>query len=155
MVKKNINTERFSQVKNSRRKFLNYLINFTSLGFLGMIVYPVIKYLVPPKNSEPNPISILAGEVNELENNSWKIFRFGRKPGILIKTPNGEIKAFSAICSHLECTVQYRSDFQHIWCACHNGHYDLNGKNISGPPPRPLENYKVNIKEDKIYVSSA
>jgi Rieske Fe-S protein len=53
----------------------------------------------------------------------------------------------------LQCTVQYRDDLHHVWCACHNGHYDLNGKNISGPPPRPLEQYAVNVRGDEIFVS--
>jgi Rieske Fe-S protein len=49
--------------------------------------------------------------------------------------------------------VQYRSDINHIWCACHNGHFDLNGKNIEGPPPKPLEEYVVNVRGDQIVVS--
>ncbi len=32
----------------------------------------------------------------------------------------------------------------HIWCACHNGHFDLN--NVAGPPPRPLDAYVVNVR---------
>jgi len=88
-----------------------------------------------------------------LRSNSGMIFKFGSQPGILIKTPSGEIRAFSATCTHLNCTVQYRDDIQHVWCACHNGHYDLNGKNIAGPPPRPLEQYTVNIRGDEIFVS--
>jgi Rieske Fe-S protein len=49
--------------------------------------------------------------------------------------------------------VQYRSDIGHIWCACHNGHFDLNGINIEGPPPSPLESYAVNVRGDQIVVS--
>jgi Rieske Fe-S protein len=95
----------------------------------------------------------VAGNVDELKPNTGKIFKFGTQPGMLVKTPGGDILAFSAICTHLNCTVQYREDMQHIWCACHNGHYDLNGKNIAGPPPRPLEQYTVNIRGDEIVVS--
>ncbi|MBI2884427.1 MAG: Rieske 2Fe-2S domain-containing protein, partial [Candidatus Methylomirabilis oxyfera] len=62
------------------------------------------------------------------------------------------LRAFSAVCTHLQCTVQYREDRQDIWCACHNGVYDLNGKNISGPPPRPLEALKLNVRGDQIIV---
>lgn len=71
---------------------------------------------------------------------------------MLIKTPDGKLKAFSAVCTHLACTVQYREDLEHIWCACHNSHYNLTGINIAGPPPRPLQPYKVNIKGEEIYV---
>jgi Rieske Fe-S protein len=51
--------------------------------------------------------------------------------------------------------VQYRPDLSHIWCACHNGHFDLNGKNISGPPPRPLESFAVNARGSQIVVSKS
>jgi Rieske Fe-S protein len=44
---------------------------------------------------------------------------------------------------------------QRIWCACHNGYYDMNGRNIAGPPPRPLTEYKVVQKGDDIIVSKA
>jgi Rieske Fe-S protein len=48
--------------------------------------------------------------------------------------------------------VQYRDDLQHVWCACHNGHYNLAGKNISGPPPRPLELFETQVRGDEIFV---
>lgn len=138
---------------NSRRKFLGYILSGSLTGFIAAIVYPVIKFLKPPVIPEAKPSTILGGELNELKNNSGKIFRFGNEPGILIKTPDGEIRAFTAVCTHLACTVQYREDLEHIWCACHDGHYNLSGINLKGPPPRPLQPFKVNVKEDKIYVS--
>ena len=59
----------------------------------------------------------------------------------------------SAVCTHLSCTVQYRSDLQEIWCACHNGHYDLNGRNVAGPPPRPLRSFTVTEQNGDVVVS--
>ncbi|HKJ03801.1 MAG TPA: Rieske (2Fe-2S) protein, partial [Longimicrobiales bacterium] len=56
-------------------------------------------------------------------------------------------------CTHLDCTVQYRDDLHEIWCACHNGHYDLTGKNVSGPPPRPLTAYTVVVRGTQIIVT--
>ena len=61
--------------------------------------------------------------------------------------------AVSAVCTHLEYIVQYRDDTKQIWCACHNGQYNLSGKNIGGPPPRPLEEYKVNTRGDEVVVT--
>ena len=135
---------------STRRSFLNILLGAGFLVMLGEILYPVIRYIIPPKIAEPTPTSVVAGKVSEMKPNSGKIFRFGNKPGILIDTPDGKIRAFTAICTHLQCTVQYRPDIKEIWCACHNGHYDLNGMNISGPPPRPLTPYKVVIRGDQI-----
>ena len=77
----------------------------------------------------------------------------GSSPGILIRTPQGDYRAFAATCTHLACTVQYRPDVGQIWCACHDGLYDLTGKNIAGPPPRPLEQYRVDLQGNDIVVS--
>ena len=120
---------------------------------LGSIFYPILKFMSPPQIIEATQNSVVAGKVNELANNSGKIFKFGSKPGIIVRTDSGELKACSAICTHLDCIVQYRPDLKHIWCACHNGHYSVDGKNISGPPPRPLEEYNVNTRGDEIIVS--
>ena len=142
-----------TQAPNGRRRFINYFMG-TSLGATFVaILYPIIEFLIPPRVPEATQSNVVAGKVNELKPNSGKIFKFGTQPGIVVKTQTGEVRAFSAICTHLNCTVQYREDIQHIWCACHNGHYDLNGKNIAGPPPRPLEQYTVNIRGDEVVVS--
>ncbi|MBU0520405.1 Rieske (2Fe-2S) protein [bacterium] len=139
--------------KKNRRGFLQVFLGGGILGYLGMILYPVVRFMIPPELPEAGVSSVLAAKVSEISPNQSKIFKFGRKPGILIRTPEGELKAYEAICTHLDCTVQYRSDMQIIWCACHNGQYDLNGLNIAGPPPRPLTPLEINIKGDDIYVS--
>jgi len=137
----------------SRRTFIDWILGTAVGGLAASILYPVFRYVLPPKVVEAQTHSVLAAKLSELPPNSGKIFRFGSKPGILIRTPSGDIRAFTAVCTHLACTVQYRSDFQQIWCACHNGHYDLNGINVAGPPPRPLTPFKVDIKGDEVWVS--
>ena len=138
-----------------RRKFLNYLLGTSFVATLGAVLYPVFKFITPPQIVEATQNSVVAGKVQELAINAGKIFKFGNKPGILVKTPAGELKAFSAVCTHLDCIVQYRSDTKQIWCACHNGQYNLNGKNVGGPPPRPLDEYAVNVRGDDIVVTKS
>ncbi len=141
-------------VDNGRRKFLNWFLGTSAGAFLLSVTYPVSRYLIPPEVAESTASTVtLSIKPNELKPNSGQIFRFGSQPAILIKDPNGELKAFSAVCTHLACIVQYRSDISQIWCACHNGHFDLNGRNIEGPPPKPLEPYVVNVRADQIVVS--
>ena len=72
----------------------------------------------------------------------------------LLREPEG-FRALSAVCTHLGCTVQLRPDGQSIWCACHNGLYDLEGRNVSGPPPRPLESYVVHVVGGDVVVEKA
>jgi cytochrome b6-f complex iron-sulfur subunit len=139
---------------HSRRNFLNWFLGTTAGAFAISVLYPLSRYLIPPEVAESTARTVtLSVKPEELRPNSGQIVRFGSQPAILVKTPTGELKAFSASCTHLACIVQYRSDINHIWCACHNGHFDLNGKNIEGPPPRPLEEYVVNVRADQIVVS--
>ena len=140
----------------TRRRFINWFLG-TSLGaFLLTVLYPVTRYLIPPPAGESTAAGVtLSIKPEDVKPNSGQIFKFGNRPGILIRTPTGELRAFSAVCTHLGCTVQYRPDFSHIWCACHNGHFDLNGINIAGPPPLPLEQYTVNVRGEQIVVSKS
>lgn len=143
-----------AQANPSRRKFVNWLLGTSAAGYVAAVVYPIARYIIPPPTAESSTTSVsLPFAPDEIEANSARPFRFGSKPGLLVRTETGELRAFSAICTHLDCTVQYRKDISHIWCACHNGHFDLTGRNIQGPPPRPLDSYDVNIRGDEIVVS--
>jgi nitrite reductase/ring-hydroxylating ferredoxin subunit len=135
-----------------RRRFVEVLLGSGFLATAAAFIYPVLRYLVPPKASDLGSDSVVAGRVGELKPNSGKIFRFGNRPGLLIRIASGEYRAMSATCTHLSCTVQYRDDLRQVWCACHNGKYDLNGRNISGPPPRPLEGFEGQVRGDEIFV---
>jgi cytochrome b6-f complex iron-sulfur subunit len=137
----------------SRKKFIDYILGGSLLGWLGSTLYPVLAYLKPPKVPEVNVNSVNAGMLTDFSINSSKILKFGRIPVILIRKDSGEFRAFEATCTHLDCIVQYKRDEKQIYCACHNGRYDLHGLNISGPPPRPLVQFDVNIIRDEIVVS--
>ncbi|MGK7311825.1 MAG: ubiquinol-cytochrome c reductase iron-sulfur subunit [Candidatus Longimicrobiales bacterium M2_2A_002] len=137
-----------------RSRFLNLLLGTGAGGLAAAVLYPVSAYVVPPESPESSASSVeLSVSPDDIAPNSGRIFKFGSEPGILIRTPGGELRAFSAVCTHLECTVQYREDLTHIWCACHNGHFDLHGRNIAGPPPAPLEEYDVFTRSDRVVVS--
>jgi cytochrome b6-f complex iron-sulfur subunit len=129
-----------------RRRFLDVLLTVGFVSTAVAIAYPVARYLVPPESGEAATNSAVAGKAAALKANSGAIFPFGSKPAIVVRSPDGELSAFSAVCTHLECTVQFNADTSQIWCACHNGLYDLAGNVISGPPPRALERFTVNLR---------
>jgi len=140
----------------SRRRFMNWFLGTSAVAFLLSVFYPVARYLVPPEVGESTAGTVtLPIKPEDVRPNTGQIFKFGNRPAILVRTPAGEIRAFSAVCTHLNCTVQYRADLSHIWCACHNGHFDLNGKNIQGPPPRPLDAFVVNVRGNQIVVTKS
>jgi Rieske Fe-S protein len=138
----------------TRRSFVNWLLATSAGAFVLSVLYPVSRYLVPPPAGESSAASVtLPVKADDVKSNTGQIFKFGSKPAILVRTPGSELRAFSAVCTHLNCTVQYRPDLGEIWCACHNGHFDLNGHNVAGPPPRPLDAYVVNVRGTQIVVS--
>jgi cytochrome b6-f complex iron-sulfur subunit len=141
------------ETQEDRRDFLKYVLGGGLIAWLAAILYPIMSYLKPPKQAEVEVTSVKAGKVGTVEKDSGTIVRFGNKPVILLRNAAGEFRAFSAVCTHLDCTVQYRKDMGLIWCACHNGRYDLNGRNVAGPPPRPLDEYRVVIQGDDILIS--
>lgn len=140
------------EVQTDKRNFLKLILFGSATAWLASVIYPILSYLKPPKQSEVVVKSVKAGKISDFANDTGTIVKFGNKPVILIRNAKGEFKAFSATCTHLDCTVQYRSDFGLIWCACHNGKYDLNGRNVSGPPPRPLDVYEVALQGDDVVI---
>ena len=133
-------------VPPDRRAFLDAVLTFGFVSTALAVVYPVWRYLIPPESGEPATASAVAARLADVKLNSGLLFKFGSRPGLLVRTPEGDLRAFSAVCTHLDCTVQYKADTSQIWCACHNGVYDLAGNVVSGPPPRPLERLTTNLR---------
>jgi len=138
-----------------RRGFLDSLLGAGFVSTLVAMAYPVWRFLIPPASGEPVTQSVVAAQASQVKPNSGMLFKFGSRPGLLVRTQEGELQAFNAVCTHLDCTVQYKADTSQIWCACHNGLYDLSGNVVSGPPPRPLERLVVNQRGEDVVVSRA
>ena len=138
---------------NERRRFVNALLGSGVAATLTSVFYPILQFIMPPTVAESGEMSVVAARVDDLPPNTGRIFKFGNRPGLVIRTGEGEWRAFAATCTHLSCTVAYSPDVRMITCACHNGQFDLNGRNVAGPPPRPLEAYTVNVRGDEVVVS--
>lgn len=139
-----------------RRNFLKVLTG-TLVAFWGIaVLYPISRYLKKPKDASAETTQdVTVCKVSEINPGESKTFRFGSQPGLLVQDKEGNYLAFDATCTHLGCTTQYRKEKNDLYCACHGGVYDMHGKNIAGPPPRPLISLKVAIKGDSIVVSRA
>lgn len=133
----------------TRRRFLDWFLG-TTLGALAVsILYPVARYISPPEVPEASTNQVEAGLTSdpELLDKGFRIVRFGVEPVILIRVDEGDYRAFGATCTHLDCVVGYQKDRSRVWCNCHNGEYDLEGRNVAGPPPKPLTAFKVNVAQ--------
>jgi cytochrome b6-f complex iron-sulfur subunit len=136
-----------------RRGWVAWLLGGGLASSLASFVYPVLRFVNPPETSEAPVNEVAAGKTTDLPVNSAKMVRFGSRPVLLIRSGEAEWRAFDGTCTHLNCTVQYQREGRQIWCACHNGFYDLNGKVVSGPPPRALAQYEVHVRGEDIVIS--
>lgn len=130
-----------------RRSFLVWFLGGSVTALLASIAYPIARFLGTPRQPEAATNQVQVGPANdpELVEKGFKIVPFGNEPVIVIKLGETDIRAFSAVCTHLACIVEFRKGNRDIFCNCHNGVYDLHGRNIAGPPPRPLAPYQVHL----------
>lgn len=130
-----------------RRRLLSWFLGTSVGALIASVAYPVSRFVTPPRTFEAHTHQVDAGFTDdpELRERSFKIVRCGAEPVILIRVGDDDYRAFTATCTHLDCIVDYPQEKKLIWCWCHNGVYDLKGRNIAGPPPRPLTPFVVHL----------
>jgi len=115
---------------------------------------PVIGYLLLQQRSNLGSNDpIMVGAVADFAVGTGKVVSVNDKPVIVVNTTAGGIKAFSAICTHLGCVVNWNGKKNVIQSPCHEGLFNpVTGAVVGGPPPRPLPPYELTIKDGKVYV---
>ena len=137
----------------SRRGLFKYvLLAFSALATAGGVLTPIIAYLWPPKRASAETGGRVAvASTADLPEGKGEVFSVNNKPVIVIHAPDG-FAAVSATCTHLGCIVFWNEQRQVIACPCHEAYFNTTGAVISGPPPSPLEPYRVQVEGDQIYV---
>lgn len=139
-----------------RRRFLRFLLGFSVVSTMAMIVTPIVGFLIPPRTQGAGTGGrLLAGTTDDIPPGQGKVVAMGNKPVIVINSAQG-VKAFSAICTHLGCIVAYDSTLNQIVCPCHGGQFNpISGVVVSGPPPAPLAPVNVAVENKQIFLSSS
>lgn len=135
----------------TRRDFLNVAIT-GSAATLGVVSgYPVVRFLAPAGEAQQRTGD--AGDEEHFPRGSGRTVLLGSQPALVIRMDDGSFRAFSALCTHLQCIVAYSPERRQIECPCHRGLYSLEGTNISGPPPSPLKALAVEVVHGRVMVS--
>jgi cytochrome b6-f complex iron-sulfur subunit len=131
----------------SRRRLLTWFLGTSFGALVAAIAYPVARFLNPPQEETAATNEADAGAASDPEflEKGYKIVRFGSEPVIVVRTSETEFRAFSAVCTHLACIVEYSRARQQITCNCHNAQFNLQGQVVGGPPPRPLAPFAVHL----------
>lgn len=135
-----------------RRDVLGIALGGSVAAFAVALGYPVVRFVEP--SARPQTGTATVGKVEEFPVGQAKIVLVAERPVLLIRTSDGQFRAFSAVCTHLQCIVNYTPERNQIECPCHQGVYSIDGRNISGPPPRPLEELLVTVNEGTVIVST-
>ena len=138
----------------SRRQLITGFITGGLASLAAYVLYPATGFLFHKKEIPlPKAVTVALDDIEKLAPNSAVYFKYGRLPGVLLKTETGELRAFSAKCTHLDCNVQYQPDTKHFFCACHEGYFDDMGINVAGPPPRPLDVFDLHKEGGRLVLS--
>lgn len=140
-----------------RRGFVRYLLGFSIVSTIVGVLTPIVGYVWPPSRSaQLGGGRVLVGPLSDIPPGQAEVLPVNEKPVIVVHTQDGQIRAFSAICTHLGCVVEWEEQRQFILCPCHDGRFNaLTGAVISGPPPSPLPAVDVVVEGQEIYAGGA
>ncbi len=149
----------------SRREFIKGMTLVVG-GMIGLTIgIPSIMYLLSPslrKLEDESMVDLgpLDGypigiptlfEFTLTKVNGWE--RTGLSYGVyVLRQDEQNVRVFSDICTHLACRVTWHPDQKHYISPCHDGHFDLTGKVVSGPPPRPLDEFTTQIENGNLFI---
>ena len=135
-----------------RRDAIKNLFAFFTLGaaFAGMTAIG-FRFVTPAKQEVQRRIFTVS--LDELPINATRKFQDLRgKDLMIVRTGEREVKALSTVCTHLGCTVYWQKDKEEFYCPCHAARFDKDGNVLAGPPPKPLESYKVELEGNNVFV---
>ncbi|MEP6860310.1 MAG: Rieske 2Fe-2S domain-containing protein [Deltaproteobacteria bacterium] len=135
----------------ARRDFAKFLV-LTSGAFVAGQTWIAAKSLL--RKHRPPPPRQKIGTLSALALSSATMFAYPTEqdPCLLIRTRDDKLLAYSQKCTHLSCAVVPVLDEGLIRCPCHDGVFDLaTGRNLAGPPPRPLPVIELEVTGDDIF----
>jgi Rieske Fe-S protein len=137
----------------TRRTFVNTLLGGWLLAALSGGIFALLRFAFPTLGKEPDFVILKPEDYLNIPANSTKAFAWGGKLGLFFRKTDGGLMALKGVCSHMECNIAYKPEERKFYCSCHKGWFDENGKNIQGPPPKPLEIFVYTVEGDKLIVA--
>ncbi len=142
--------EQDATTPKQRRFFLSVLLAGTGSAVAAATLWPVWRFLSPREKAEGQvQVSIARSKVGV---GQAHFFNFRGQPAVVLQPEPGSFAAFSAVCTHLGCIVQWQSDKGEFLCPCHAGRFSAQGEVLGGPPPKPLETLPVSTRDGQITV---
>lgn len=135
----------------ARRDFAKFVV-LTSGAFVAGHAWIAAQHLIHARR--PPPPRARVASLSALPIGSSMVFHYpgDHDPCLLIRPDADTLLAYSQACTHLSCAVIPKLDEGVLLCPCHHGFFDLRtGRNVSGPPPRPLPTITIEVQGDDVY----
>jgi len=140
---------RLHQSHLDRREFLNGLVGVGAAGLVVVGGETILGYLTGLQVPLPESITVSGHPLETLAEQRYVLVPYGPQPVMILRLPDGELRAMSAVCTHGQCNVRYRPEHNDIFCGCHEGRFTAEGVNVPGtPPPAPLRRFHLRRNED-------
>jgi Rieske Fe-S protein len=122
----------------------------SSPGGGGMQASPSPTHSPPgsPAKKGAKAAGTVLGAASDIPVGGGKIYATAKV--VVTQPARGQYKAFSAICTHVGCTMSEVADGT-IDCPCHGGQFKItNGAVVAGPPPGPLPARPVKVVNGQV-----
>jgi menaquinol-cytochrome c reductase iron-sulfur subunit len=151
-----------------RRQILKALIAGINGLIAATLAVPVLGYLLTPLLRKTGAAGWIAlGPVADFRGPEPQRveFRYTSQVGytaesvhafayVIIPSAGEEPLVLSPVCTHMGCNVLWSADKQRFMCPCHGGQYLADGRNVAGPPPRPLERFPVRAENGVLMIQA-
>lgn len=147
-----------------RRTFLGYGIGFVGAMIGGMLGVPMVTYAISPALDKPETEWKEVGRLEDFPVGVPKLITVDRTrkdgwvktkeklPLFVFQRAKGDVTIYDVRCTHLGCPVSFKDS--KYFSPCHGGVFDLDGRVLAGPPPRPLDRYEVKVENGKLYAGA-
>jgi cytochrome b6-f complex iron-sulfur subunit len=134
----------------SRRRFFYSLLLGVGAALAGAALWPMWRFLAPLEDvGERERVVLLQDDIPVGEAH---FLNFRGRPAVVLHRTPGEFLAFSAVCTHLGCIIQWLPESNEFFCPCHAGRFAPDGRVLGGPPPRPLDVLPVALSGNQILI---
>ena len=126
----------------SRRRLMAYAWIGAAAIVVGELIGGTFAFLWPRRKGPKVETVFIAGKVTDFK--VGEVIPIRKERTFILRTEGGFL-AISAICTHLHCIVNWNEMLKKFECPCHGAKFNQNGEVLEGPPPRPLDLYKLQI----------
>jgi len=133
----------------SRRRLMAYAWIGAAAIVMGELIGGTFAFLWPRRKGPKVETVFIAGKVTDFK--VGEVIPFRKERTFILRTEGGFL-AISAICTHLHCIVNWNEMLKKFECPCHGAKFNQNGVVLEGPPPRPLDLYKLQIVAENVVV---